>query len=99
MMHKEKCPVVYILASQRNGTLYIGVTSDLISRIWNHKNKMMKGFSKKYNVTLLVWYEMHLSMKAAIQRERNIKEWKRQWKLNLIEKENPQWKDLYDTLV
>gem|GEM_PF-261289 len=94
-----KQPAVYILASARNGTLYTGVTSDLVKRIWEHKNNMVEGFTKKYNVHNLVWYELHENMNSAIEREKNIKEWKRNWKLNLIEKSNPDWRDLYEDIV
>ena len=89
---------VYILASKRNGTLYTGVTSDLVGRVCQHKNKVVDGFTKKYHVHLLVWYEQTENIEAAIQREKQIKKWKREWKLNLIEKENSEWKDLFDDL-
>ena len=94
-----KQPAVYILASERNGTLYIGVTSDLVKRIWEHKNNLIKGFTKRYCVHHLVWYELHYSMNCAIEREKNIKEWKRAWKIRLIEKDNPNWNDLYDSIL
>ena len=94
----DKRPAVYILASKRNGTLYTGVTSNLLKRIWEHKSKFVEGFTKKYNVSFLVWYEMHDSMEVAIEREKNIKEWKRKWKLELIEKQNPDWQDLFGTI-
>ncbi len=87
---------VYILASKQNGTLYTGVTSDLVKRIYEHKNNVVDGFTKKYNVHQLVWYEIHESAEAAIMREKQIKNWQRKWKLTLIESNNPQWKDLYD---
>jgi putative endonuclease len=90
---------VYLLASQKNGTLYTGVTSDLIKRVWQHKNDVVDGFSKKYNIHLLVWYEVHDEIGSAIVREKQIKEWKRLWKLELIEKSNPTWKDLYSEIV
>ena len=90
---------VYILASKRNGTLYIGVTSDLIKRIWEHKESLAEGFTKKYNVKKLVYYEQHESADSAIHREKRLKEWKRQWKLELIEKFNPMWNDLYDSIL
>ena len=92
-------PAVYILASKRNGTLYIGVTSDLVKRIWQHKNNMIEGFTKRYSVHQLVWYELHDNMLSAIEREKRIKEWKRKWKLDLIEHLNPNWMDLYHKLV
>ena len=89
---------VYILASKRNGTLYIGSTDDLIGRVWQHKNKVFKGFTSQYDVDKLVWYEPHDTRASAFTRERQIKEWKRAWKLKLIERENPKWEDLYTTL-
>ena len=94
---KQAC--VYMLASRRNGTLYAGVTSNLIKRVWEHKNHVVEGFTKKYAVSRLVWYEVHESMESAIQREKAIKEWKRAWKLELIEKANPEWEDLYEGLL
>ncbi|OGI44271.1 MAG: GIY-YIG nuclease [Candidatus Muproteobacteria bacterium RIFCSPHIGHO2_01_FULL_65_16] len=95
----SKQPCVYILASDRIGTLYVGVTSDLIKRVWGHKNNVVPGFTKRYGVHDLVWYELHDSMESAITREKAIKAWKRNWKLALIEKENPLWKDLYPELL
>lgn len=92
-------PAVYILASKRNGTLYIGVTSDLVKRIWEHRNNMVEGFTRRYDVHRLGWYEMHESMELAIKREKRLKEWKRKWKLELIESVNPNWEDLYHTIV
>jgi putative endonuclease len=94
-----KQPAVYILASARNGTLYIGVTSDLVKRIWEHKNNLVEGFTKRYNVRYLVWYELYENMDSAIEREKRLKEWKRAWKLNMIVKSNPNWNDLYNTIV
>ena len=88
-----------MLASQHNGTLYIGVTSDLIRRVWEHRQDFVEGFTKKYGVHDLVWYELHEDMLTAISREKALKEWKRAWKLELIEKQNPLWKDLYEDLV
>jgi putative endonuclease len=96
---ESKQPAVYILASKRNGTLYIGVTSNLIKRIWEHKNNLVQGFTKQYNVHDLVWYQMHENMESAILREKMLKEWKRIWKLELIKGYNPNWNDLYDTIV
>jgi len=93
---KIKNYFVYILCNKRNGTLYTGVTSDLIKRIYEHKNKLVDGFTKRYNVHSLVWYEIYRSAEAAINREKQIKKWKRKWKLELIEKNNPDWNDLYD---
>jgi putative endonuclease len=92
-------PCVYILASQRNGTLYTGVTSNLVQRIWQHKNDQVDGFTKRHQVHMLVWYEQHENMESAIVREKQIKEWKRQWKLDLIESSNPYWNDLYSTII
>ena len=91
----DKRLFVYILASQRNGTLYIGVTSGLAKRIGEHKNKFVDGFTKKYSVDKLVYYEAHDSAEAAIQREKQLKKWNRAWKLRLIERMNPEWRDLY----
>lgn len=95
----EKQPAVYILASGYNGTLYIGVTSNLIQRIWQHKNDLAEGFTKKYAVHSLVYYELHEQMLVAIEREKQLKKWNRQWKIDLIEKANPMWKDLWEGLV
>ena len=91
----EKNPYVYILASKPNGTLYIGVTSDLVKRVWQHKNNQVEGFTKKYNVHHLVWYEKHEDMQSAIVREKQIKKWNRQWKIRLVKETNPNWRDLY----
>ena len=93
-----KVPCVYILASKRNGTLYIGVTSNLVQRVWQHKNKLADGFTKEHGVETLVWYEVHRSMVEAITRERQMKRWKREWKVGLIEEVNPFWRDLYEEL-
>ena len=90
---------VYILASKRNGTLYVGVTSDLVRRIWEHKNNLADGFTKRYRVHDLVWCEEHGTIQDAIQREKNIKEWKRAWKIELIERSNPLWRDLYPDII
>ena len=90
---------VYMLASQRNGTLYTGMTSDLAKRIWQHKNGDVEGFTKQYNVKTLVYYEIHQSAKSAIVREKQIKKWRRKWKLRLIEKDNPLWNDLYYEII
>jgi putative endonuclease len=95
----NKQPAVYILASKRNGTLYIGVTSDLVKRIWEHRNDMAEGFTKRYGVHQLVWYELHENMESAIEREKRLKEWKRKWKLELVESTNPNWLNLYYTIV
>lgn len=89
---------VYILASKRNGTLYTGVTNNLLRRIWEHKNNIVEGFTKKYNVHLLVHYELFTDIRLALTREKEIKQWTRAWKTQLIEKDNPLWKDLYFSL-
>jgi putative endonuclease len=94
-----KQPCVYILASQRNGTLYVGVTSDLVKRIWEHKNDTTDGFTKEYGVQILVYYELHVDMLAAITREKQIKKWNRVWKIELIESTNPGWQDLWEGIV
>ena len=94
-----KQPCVYLLASERNGTLYVGVTSNLAQRIWQHKTGAVDGFTRKYGVAQLVWYEIHENMESAILREKRIKEWKRSWKLDLIESMNPHWNDLYHSLT
>lgn len=86
------------MASHRNGTLYVGVTSNLPQRVWQHKNDVVDGFTKRHTVHALVWYEAHDTMEAAIIREKQIKEWRRAWKLELIEKGNPIWRDLYEDL-
>ncbi|NLF97165.1 MAG: GIY-YIG nuclease family protein [Candidatus Riflebacteria bacterium] len=99
MGRSEKQPCVYVLASKRNGTLYIGVTSNLVQRIWQHKNNEVEGFTKKYQVHLLVYYELHETMESAITREKRMKKWNRDWKINLIEKENPEWHDLWSGIV
>lgn len=92
-------PCVYILASSRNGTLYVGVTSDLIKRIWEHKSDVVESFTSRYGVHMLVWYELHETMESAIAREKAVKEWNRAWKLRLIERDNPNWRDLYSELI
>ncbi|MCF8199274.1 MAG: GIY-YIG nuclease family protein [Sulfuritalea sp.] len=94
-----KQPCVYILASGRNGTLYVGVTSNLVQRVWQHKSNLVEGFTKKYGVHILVWYEVHETMESAIAREKAIKGWQRAWKLELIEAGNPEWHDLYADIV
>ena len=94
-----KQPCVYILASKRNGTLYTGVTSDLVKRIWEHKEDLVPGFTKRYQVHNLVWFEMHETMNAAITREKQIKKWNREWKTRRITEANPDWKDLYFDLI
>ncbi len=97
MNNKE--PAVYILASRRNGTLYIGVTSDLTRRGWQHRNSVVDGFTKRYGVQRLVYFEMHAGMEAAIVREKHLKKWNRKWKLELIESSNPDWRDLWPELL
>ncbi len=92
-------PCVYIMTSKRNGTLYTGVTSNLIQRVWRHKNNQIEGFTKRYVIHTLVWYEVHETMISAITREKEIKNWKRAWKLSLIEKTNPEWRDLYTAIT
>ena len=91
-----KSPCVYIVVSKRDGVIYIGVTSDLHGRMWQHVSGIFEGFTKRYGVTKLVYYEMHLSMDEAILREKRMKEWKRAWKVRLIKSFNPEWGDLYD---
>jgi putative endonuclease len=97
MSHLE--PAVYILASKKHGTLYIGVTGNLLERIFIHKEKFAKGFTRKYNVDFLVYYEFHPDMPSAITREKQLKKWHRSWKIELIESKNPEWRDLYNELV
>jgi putative endonuclease len=94
-----KNPAVYILASQRNGTLYIGVTSDLIKRVWQHREGLVDGFTKQHQVKMLVWYEQHETMESAISREKAMKKWRREWKISTIEAFNPEWIDLWDDIV
>ena len=94
-----KQPAVYILASQRNGTLYIGVTSNLVQRVYQHREALADGFSKQYGVKMLVWFEQHDTMESAIAREKAMKKWHRQWKINLIETQNPEWRDLWDDII
>ena len=91
----ERQPTVYILASRRNGTLYTGVTTNLTKRVWEHKKDIIEGFTKKYGVHLLVYYEFHDDIMSAITREKQIKKWNRAWKLELIERKNPDWRDLW----
>jgi len=97
MMKKQ--PAVYILASKQNGTLYIGVTSELAKRAWTHKNDVIEGFTKRYGVHRLVYYEIHPDMASAILREKQLKKWNRAWKLELIESKNPEWTDLWSEIV
>lgn len=95
-MKKQFC--VYMLASKKNGTLYIGVTSNLTKRVWEHKHGVVEGFTEKYGVHNLVWYEPHETAESAITREKQMKEWKREWKVKRIVEKNPEWKDLYDEI-
>ena len=95
----QRQPCVYILASGRNGTLYTGVTSDLIKRVYQHKQHVIAGFTSRYGVDSLVWFEFHMSMESAIGREKAIKKWRRAWKVRLIEQFNPRWLDLYPELL
>ncbi|MCB1898554.1 MAG: GIY-YIG nuclease family protein [Rhodocyclaceae bacterium] len=94
-----KQPCVYLLASRRNGTLYVGVTSNLVQRVWQHREGLAEGFTKRYGVKQLVWFELHDDMASAIRREKALKEWRRAWKIELIEKTNPGWRDLYEEIV
>jgi putative endonuclease len=94
-----KHPAVYILASRRNGTLYIGVTSNLIKRVWHHRNVMAEGFTSRYTVHRLVYFEIHEDMNQAIAREKRLKEWKRAWKMRIIEEKNPDWIDLWNQII
>ncbi|WP_342316976.1 GIY-YIG nuclease family protein [Lysobacter sp. FW306-1B-D06B] len=95
----ERQPCVYLLASGRNGTLYLGVTSDPVKRIWQHREHVVEGFSDRYEVTRLVWYEAHETMESAITREKQIKKWRRQWKIELVEAGNPYWRDLWPEMT
>ncbi len=95
----EKTFYVYMLASARNGTLYLGVTSDLVKRIWEHREGLFEGFTKKYGVKNLVWFEVHFEAMAAITREKQLKKWNRDWKINMIQQGNPDWRDLYEDIT
>ncbi len=97
-MHDDFAPAVYILASKRNGTLYTGVTSNLMGRIEQHRDGVVRGFTHRYGVRVLVWFEQHATMEFAITREKQIKKWNRAWKLELIEAGNPEWRDLAEDL-
>src|SRR5438309_7279889 len=96
---RQKFYWVYVMASRRNGTLYIGVTNDIVRRTWEHREGLLPGFTRNYNVKMLVWYEPFENISAAIHREDRLKKWKRRWKLELIEQRNPQWRDLYDIIA
>ena len=98
-MHSDFSPTVYLLASRRNGTLYTGVTSNLLARIHQHREGYVRGFTRDHAVKLLVWFEQHGSMESAITREKAIKEWHRDWKVRRIEAMNPTWRDLYPDLL
>ncbi|MFZ3288277.1 MAG: GIY-YIG nuclease family protein [Telluria sp.] len=95
----EKTSYVYMLASERYGSLYIGVTSNLIRRVWEHREGVANGFTKKHGIKLLVWFEIHSDIIAAITREKQLKKWRRSWKIALIQKGNPGWRDLYQDVV
>ena len=95
----SKQPAVYILANCRNGTLYTGISSDQPARVWQHGSDVTQGFTKKYGIHTLVYFELHEDMASAINREKQIKNWQRKWKLDLIEKQNPTWRDLYEELA
>ena len=97
-MNRQKTYFVYILASKQNGTLYTGTTSNLTARVWQHKNHVLDGFTQKYNIHTLVYFEEHASPNAAILREKQIKKWNRDWKIRLIEEKNPGWKDLWEDI-
>ena len=94
-----KQPAVYILVSKRNGTLYVGVTTDLAVCVWQHRNEIVEGFTKKHGVHMLVYFELHDDMESAIVREKRLKKWNRAWKLRLIEEMNPDWNDLYESIL
>ena len=99
MASGAKRPCVYILASKRNGTLYVGVTNDLARRSWEHKSDAIEGFTRRYGVHRIVYAEFHETMPDAISREKQLKKWRRAWKLELIERDNPQWLDLYSEIL
>ena len=90
---------VYVMANKRNGTIYIGVTNDLARRVYEHRNKLIKGFTSRYGLRMVVYYEVHQSILTALQRETSLKRWPRKWKLDLIESMNPQWRDLYEDIA
>lgn len=98
-MSWERQPAVYLLASARNGTLYVGVTSELVARAWQHRSHAVDGFTNRYSVEHLVWYELHGTMESAITREKQIKKWNRRWKVALIEERNPYWNDLWPEIT
>ena len=94
-----KQPAVYLLATGKRGTLYIGVTSNLVARTWQHREHLVDGFTKRYDVTMLAWYELHGTMESAILREKQLKKWNREWKLRLVQESNPEWRDLWGDIV
>lgn len=94
-MSRDEASYVYILASGPYGTLYVGVTTDLVKRIWQHRNEVVPGFTKQYHVHHLVWFEVHCDLLVAFAREKQIKKWRRDWKVNLVQSANPSWRDLY----
>ena len=94
-----KLPAIYIMTNKPNGTLYVGVTSDLIRRVWQHREHLSDGFTKKYDLTKLVYFEQHKTMESAILREKQLKQWKREWKIKLIQEKNIGWIDLYSSLL
>ena len=94
-----KQPCVYILSSKRNGTLYVGVTSNLVRRVYEHKKHLVAGFTKRYGINRLVWYETHETMESAIMREKQLKKWNRSWKIHLIESQNRNWEDLFQRIL
>ena len=94
-----KQPCVYILSSKRNGTLYVGVTSNLVRRVYEHKKRLVAGFTKRYGINRLVWYETHETMESAIMREKQLKKWNRSWKIHLIESQNRNWEDLFQRIL
>ena len=98
-MRESFSPTAYLLASRRNGTLYTGVTSNLMARVHQHRQGFVRGFTRRYGIKLLVWFEQHATMESAITREKQIKKWNRAWKLELIEKNNPEWRDLYEDII
>jgi putative endonuclease len=95
----DKQPATYLLASERIGTLYLGVTSDLVARTWQHREHVVDGFTKRHGVSRLVWYELHGEMHSAITREKQIRKWNRSWKIRLIEETNPHWNDLWPSII
>lgn len=94
-----KQPAVYLLCNKPNGTLYIGVTSNLVQRIWQHREGVVEGFTRQYRIKTLVWYELHNTMHGAISREKALKKWNRAWKLRMVEEHNPQWRDLWPEIT